>query len=521
MIGVRQMDDRTHGYDVSVGYTYGYCREMAPAWMDLAAGAGETSAAGGGRFLELGCGQGFGLCLLAAANPGRAFVGIDLMAEHVDHANGIAASAGLANVQFVQGDFVELARSWPEALGRFDHVALHGVYSWVTAPVRQALLQCIGQASAPGALVYIGYNAQPGWLATMPFRHMARLIHEEGAAPVAEVLDRSISLFEQLRGGGAATFQLLPGLGARLDSLRKRDIAQLAHEYLHEGWEPMWHSQVAREVAGAGLAFAGSATLPEALLPAFLPSALRDTILAQGDPLLRQDVQDFVINQFYRRDVYRRGEAPATPTPTLTPTPGERAAQTRFLLLDAPAPGATLSVRTPFGELALQPPAYAGIVEALAERSLTLAELAVLPKAGGKDLTEVLQLVLMLLHAGTLGIEAPRTDHAPAQRLNAAIAREAVRGMPYDHLAAPAIGGAVPVDFADLMLIDAWLALGGLADETALSERLVLSLAGSGRTLQRGGSPLEGVQERREARSRARTFLDRDLPRWRRLGALA
>ena len=63
-----------HGYDASAGYTYGFCPEMAPDWLDLSAMlAGAAPARRDGeapfRYLELGCGQGMGLCLLAAANP--------------------------------------------------------------------------------------------------------------------------------------------------------------------------------------------------------------------------------------------------------------------------------------------------------------------------------------------------------------------------------------------------------------------------------------------------------------------
>src|SRR5918998_6599048 len=74
----------SHGYDVSLGYTYNFHREMAPGWMDFCVGAHgfEPERRGSGyRYLDLGCGQGFGLCLLAAANPDAEFIGIDFQAE--------------------------------------------------------------------------------------------------------------------------------------------------------------------------------------------------------------------------------------------------------------------------------------------------------------------------------------------------------------------------------------------------------------------------------------------------------
>ena len=138
-----------HGYDASAGYTYGFCPEMAPDWLDLAATmAGSAPARASGdapfRYLELGCGQGMGLCLLAAANPQGQFVGVDFLPEHVDHGRAVAQAAGLTNIQFSDGDFVALAQQWPTAFGQFDYVTLHGVYSWITP-------RCARRSSAASA----------------------------------------------------------------------------------------------------------------------------------------------------------------------------------------------------------------------------------------------------------------------------------------------------------------------------------------------------------------------------------
>ena len=68
------MSDWSHGYNVSLGYTYGFYRELAPDWLDLCTrisgyAAPSRSTDGSFRYIEFGSGQGLGLCLLAAANP--------------------------------------------------------------------------------------------------------------------------------------------------------------------------------------------------------------------------------------------------------------------------------------------------------------------------------------------------------------------------------------------------------------------------------------------------------------------
>ncbi|MEP9357466.1 class I SAM-dependent methyltransferase [Sphingomonas sp. KR3-1] len=436
----------THGYDISVGYTHGFYREMAPDWLDLAARlagqpAPRTTPAAPFRYLELGAGQGFGLCLLAAANPQGEFVGVDFHPEHAAHAQRLAAEAGLANLRFVQADFLDLAAEWPADFGSFDYVALHGVLSWVPPQVRAAVIACIGHATHAGSLVYAGYNAHPGWLATMPFQHVSQRIKETTGNSGDAVFAQSIALFERLRAGGAATFRILPGLAARLDAVKARDTGYLVQEYLHAHWQPFWHSEVARELAPAGLAFAGTTTLAETMLPAILPPPLRQAILDQPDAPLRQDVQDFTINQSFRRDLFRRGDDAPAP---------QSLGQTRLRLLAPPAPGGTVKIDAAFGEIALQYPAFAGILQALGDGPQAIDQLAGLPSLAEQGAASVRQLLVLLLHAGVLGLASETSDNAAAHRFNAVIAHAAGQGAPYRYLAAPALGSAIPASEAEL-----------------------------------------------------------------------
>jgi SAM-dependent methyltransferase len=495
------MGGQTHGYDVSVGYSYSVYPEVAPDWLNFCARlAGVEPPRGGApayRYLELGCGQGFGLCLLAAANPQAEFVGVDFLPDHVAHGRALAARAGLANIRFSAADFVDLADDWPADFDVFDYVTAHGVYSWISPAVRAALVRCLDRATRPGSLVYLGYNAQPGWLATMPFQHISRRIKEATGKPGDAVFADSLALFDRLRAGGANSFRILPGLQARLDSVRGRETDYLVHEYLHESWHPLWHSQVARELAVADLRYVGTATAAETMLPAALPPPLRDAIAEQADPALREDVQDFVINQSFRRDIFRKGQ---------TDRRGARPdafAVARLCLGDAPDPGRDLEVKAAFGEISLQPPAFAPIVQALRAGPASLAQIAAALDPGGKALATLRRIVLLLLHARVLAIAPDGPDNVAAvRRMNAIVAAAVADGTAYRHLAAATLRAPVAASEEALLLLHAWLAADGRADAPTLTAALAGRL-GTARALER-----------------AQSFLDRDLPRWRALGVL-
>src|SRR3954454_20126765 len=118
------MADERHGYNVSVGYTANFFPQMAPNWLDfcMRANGFEPQRTGPSyRYADLGCGRGFHLCLLAAANPDAEFVGMDFD-PMVEHGRELAAATGLTNVTFVQADFLDLAGSWPKEFGTFDYI---------------------------------------------------------------------------------------------------------------------------------------------------------------------------------------------------------------------------------------------------------------------------------------------------------------------------------------------------------------------------------------------------------------
>src|ERR1041385_4891014 len=106
----------SHGYNVSLGYTFGFYRETVPDWLNFAAllnGYRVPDTQGVFRYLDLGCGQGFGLCLLAAIYPKAEFLGVDFNPENVAHGRELARSAGLFNVRFEEADFFDLGERWP------------------------------------------------------------------------------------------------------------------------------------------------------------------------------------------------------------------------------------------------------------------------------------------------------------------------------------------------------------------------------------------------------------------------
>jgi len=497
------MSDWSHGYDVSVGYSFGFFREMAPDWLDfcsrLAGYEVPERTDGKFRYLELGSGQGFGLCLLAAANPDGEFVGIDFQPDHIAHSQSLAKAAGLTNVRFEEADFMDLAADWPESFGRFDYVTLHGVFSWVSAELRAAVLQCLDHGTAPGALVYVSYNAHPGWLGTVPFQHFAQLIKDKGEKPATAALDESLDLLGRLAAARAPVFQALPTLGPKIEAMKGREKSYLVHEFLVQGWSPFWHSEMRSQFAQASLDYVASATLADDLVAEFLPNPLYDPVAGQKDQELREDLQDFIINKAFRRDIFCRGARRLAEE--------DSGSGTLLHQIGAPAPGAPVSFETSLGQVTWEPQVFRSIVEATAEGPKSVEDLFRLRNPTAWQPRHVL---LLMLHASILGIRAAQPGSVEtARRMNAAVARAVADGAPYKQLAAASLGSGITVEQSEMLLLDAWVESGGTADRDELAAGLASRLEKLG---QSAAEPLDRLAAR---------FVSEVLPRWRQLGVVA
>jgi len=504
------------GYVADIGYTAGFSRETAPSHMAFAAlatGRAPGRALAPKRALELGFGQGFGLSLLAAANPDIAFQGYDFNPEHVAHARRLIAGAGLENIAVAETSFDEAAARGGD--NEFDVIAAHGILSWVARPIQDAIVAIVRQRLQPDGLFYVSYNCMPGWAPIAPLHRVMLEVKRRNPGGSERQLRHALALVTRLRQGNGLYFAANPLASRHLDGMLKSDPTYLAHEYLDEHWDLFWFSEVAARLAEAKLTHVASATLPENFDLYAVPQELRPLVKEIDDPVLREMARDLAGNKWFRRDLFARG--------TAAPTPAERRNLLSSLAfaLAVPRRRVRLKFTCPLGELTGKDELYLPIVERLAEQQARFDDLLALPAFGEGNLTALLECLTLLVHSGQVLplIGQPHVDREPARRFNRVIVEALRNGRAYHHLAAPVVRTGLPVPDFGLLTLSALFE--GKDDAVSAARHARPLLEALGRRLVKDGRPIESDSEAEAFLvEQIGGILEDYIPLWRRLGCL-
>ena len=262
------------------------------------------------RVLELGCGAGQNLVPMARGLPEARFLGIELAARPVELGRGLAAALGLTNVELQQRDILDI----PADLGEFDYIVAHGVYSWVAAPVREALMTTFARHLAPEGIAYLNFNAMPGG----HLRNLAR-----------DMMQFRLALFDdpEAHHGDAVRFvRLVTGAQAQgspyrriledeLERIERNPAGVLFHDDLVPDHQAFHFGSVVEHAARHGLQYLCEAR-PADVHPGRYPPEIRAAIRRfGGGRIAREQCFDYLVCQMYRCSLFcREGAVLATPT---------------------------------------------------------------------------------------------------------------------------------------------------------------------------------------------------------------
>jgi len=500
------------GYITEIEYTANFYRELAPTHFAFAALLGLVEAPPTDRpftYFELGCGHGVATNLLAACHPDATFYGNDINPSHILSGRQLAAEAGLSNVHFLEKSFAELA---DVTLPPLDFISMHGIYALISDDNRRFIVDFIRRRLRPGGLVYVSYNAMPGWSVPAALQRLVAETAERATGTVGQRIEHSLGILERMLTGQARFFAVNPVLKPWLDGMKGQDRTYLAHEYLCGNWHAFYAADVMREMGEAKLSLVGSVLPIEMFDDMTVPPDLRELVRGITDRALRETVRDFAINAQLRRDIYARGLA------RIDPAVQRERLLTLRLALNRTRELCTNEFNLAFGAtLNVEPEITTPVYDALAAQPRSTLNLLADPALAKIGAERLLRTMITLIATGAVQVCASPEGDAARRRtteaFNRVVIERAQSARPPRYLASPIAANGVPLDPIDGLFLDACRKG---RDPIGHTEERFLAM---GRQLMKEGKPIADAEEaRRELEARYRTFYERLLPAWQAIG---
>lgn len=508
------MSDWTEGYVADIDYTYGYYEELNPQRLlvpslNVGLQPPEVAAA-----CELGYGQGVSVNLHAAASSVR-WYGTDFNPSHAGFAQSLARVAGSGAALFDQSFAEFCART---DLPEFDFIGLHGIYSWISAENQAVIVDFLRRKLKVGGVLYLSYNAQPGYAATAPLQHLYARHADVMGGPgrgVLTRLDAALEFADKLLALTPLFALANPPVNERQRQITGQNRQYLAHEYLNRYWRPLWFAELAEQLAPAKLTYACSALYLEHINALNLTTEQNRFLGEIADPVFRQTVRDFIINQQFRRDYWVKGPRRMAPL--------DQAAALRALrvMLVTPRQDVAMTVTGSLGQREMAPNVYNPVLDVLGDggpRSIGDIEQEV--RAAGLGLGTVYEAVTVLAGKGELAIVQDEAAQARAKprtdRLNLHLIEKARGSSDVTYLASPVTGGGIAAGrFNQLFLLGLRHGRQG-ADDLARFAWEILAM--QGQRVVKDNKPLDtDADNLAELGSQAREFIDKRLPTLRKL----
>jgi hypothetical protein len=369
----------------------------------------------------------------------------------------------------------------------FDIVTMHGVWSWIAPELRAAIVAFLSERMNPGAMLYVSYNALPGWSNASPLQRLLKMLANQ--APVRSDLaaEQSIQMMARMAQAKALPERMHEDLGRIQDVLNRRLTTYLAHEYLNEHWGAFYHMDVAAELGQAKLAYAGSTDLMRNFQNMVMTREQHDLVAQAASPDLRETLKDFCGDTRFRSDIYVRGVRRMT-------VERRRAVLGSLRMALVRPPPEAFHLTLPDGDAwRPEPSVYIPALQALRERPHRVAELLSLPGLPEHTVDPV-ELIGILVGASIAAIYTPPSTEAleAAARLNA-VSRTEFDGQRI-YLSVPGLGGGQALRTLDLVLYDD-LRRGIVPDATDLARRFIDYCRAAGGRPMSDGKPLENDEE--------------------------
>ena len=306
-----------------------------------------------------------------------------------------------------------------------------------------------------------------------------------------------------------------PGAVTRLEGALTQNRNYLAHEFFNRDWRPMSFLDVSHALDQAKLGFACSANFLEHVPNMTMTAEQAEFVNGIPDPMLRQQMMDFMSNQLFRRDYWIKGPR------RLTGAEQMESFNDFHVVLARHVEDCSLTVKGPIGEATLNEEIYRPLLDLLADnKNHSIGEIIRKLQSDQRTAGSLLQALMVLMGDHQV---APAQENPAARlkrqcdRINRYIKQRSRDVDEIHFLASPVTGGGVSVSRINQLFVL------GLENKATSEEQLARfawqALSSRNQRLVHDGKTLESDEENlAELRKRAAVFLAKSRPVYAALG---
>ncbi len=502
-------DAWTDGYVTDIPYTYGYYNELNPLRIKLAFLNQGLLFPEVGTACELGYGQGLSVNIHASASNTH-WVGTDFNPSHANFAQSLS-QASQTDARLYDDSFEQFIQRTD--LPDFDFIALHGIWSWISAENIQHIVNFIHRKLKVGGVVYVSYNTLPGWSSFSPFRHLLTNYIDSQSADGTSIqnrLESALVFSDKLLETQPAYAQSNPNAINRLNAIKEQSRHYLAHEYLNRDWNPMYFSEVNELLSPAKIQYACSANFNDHVDIINVTQEQRDFLNEISDIAFRETVRDFIINQQFRRDYWVRGPRYINPHEQI------ELIRSQQIILTSPISDVSLEVNTNVGKANLSEDVYRPLLELLADHSVKNIG-QIIDTLATKNIiaSRTVEAIIMLIGLGNIQPaqlpEVVVASKTHTDQLNHHLCKQARFSSNVQYLSSPVTGGGYYVSRLEQIFLLSISAGKKNASDWAKDAWKILDQ--QGQKLTKDGTRLETEKENiAELTEQAKLFNNNRLP---------
>ena len=257
------------------------------------------------RVLELGCAAGGNLIPHAQRHAAGHYVGVDLSKVQIDAGQQRLSALGLTNVSLHHMSISDIS----PALGQFDYIVCHGVYSWVPPQVQEQILRVCAENLAADGVAVVSYNTYPGWKFKEVVRE-AMLFRGKDHEHPGDKLAHARGMFNfmhEMSSKGSVLNQVLEQHSATFSG--QFDDYYLLHEYLEPYNLPCYLSEFAARARRHQLSYLGDSE-QQSMFVGNLGNQVAEPLLREcgNDQVVLEQYMDFLRNRQFRHTLLVHGQ---------------------------------------------------------------------------------------------------------------------------------------------------------------------------------------------------------------------